>query len=278
VAPLWQAAPLALILAAFLVVPVAMIGVVSFWKFYGFAYGPAFQLGNYQRIFSSLTTVRLYVNTARVLLPTWVATLALGYVIAYHLAYDIRRPATQTLMFGLCVVPFLTSSVIRTIAWVPLLGKNGIINSALVGLGLIQQPLGFLLFSEFAVILCYTQMLTGFMVAPIFNLMLRIEPEVIEAARDAGASGWQVFRFVILPLTLPGAAIGTVFVIIMVIGDVAVVRLLGGGMTGTVAMALYNQVSIVQFPPACAAAIVLLAVVLLVVTPVLRLVDIQRQL
>jgi putative spermidine/putrescine transport system permease protein len=273
-----QATPLALILAAFLIVPIAMIVLVSFWKFTGFAMVPGFVLTNYQKLFGTGTALALYLNTARLLLATYAATLILGYVIAYHLAFDIRRPATQTFLFALCIVPFLTSSVIRTISWVPFLGKNGIVNSVLLQLGIIHEPLSFLLFSDFAVVLCYTQMFTGFMVAPIFNMMVRIEPEVIEAARDAGASDRQIFRFVILPLTAPGAAIGTIFVVVMVVSDISIVRLIGGGQTGTVAVGLFNQLSMVQFPQACAAAVVLLVVVLAVVTPILRLVDIRRQL
>ena len=272
------AAPLALVLAAFLVVPVAMIGIVSFWRFLGFMTVPGFVTQNYVRLLTSGTTLSLYANTARLLVLTVAGTLLLGYTVAYHLAFDVRRAATQTVMFALCVVPFLTSSVIRTIAWVPFLGRNGIVNTVLMQSGLIHEPLSFLLFSEFAVLLCYIPMFAGFMIAPIFNLMARIEPAVMEAARDAGASGSQVFRWIVLPLTLPGAAIGTIFVTVMVVGDVSTVRLIGGGQTGTVAMGIANQISLVQFPPACAAAILLLVVVLVVVTPLLRLVDIRRQL
>ena len=168
--------------------------------------------------------------------------------------------------------------MIRTISWVPFLGKNGIVNTVLMQLGIIHEPLAFLLFSDFAVVLCYTQMFAGFMVAPVFNMMVRIEPTVIEAARDAGASGFQIFRWIILPLTIPGAAIGTIFVIVMVVSDISIVRLVGGGQTGTVAIGLFNQISMVQFPQACATAIVLLVVVLAVVAPILRIVDIRRQL
>ena len=273
-----QAAPLALLLAAFLVVPIAMILVVSFWKFLGFTYTPGFVFTNYQKIFTTPTQLKLFVNTLRLFVPTYLSTLVLGYLIAYHLAFDVRKQATQTFMFALCVIPFLTSSVIRTIAWVPFLGRNGIVNGALMHLGIIHEPLSFLLFSEFAIVFCYTQMFAGFMVAPIFNLMARIEPSIIEAARDSGASGGQIFRWIVLPLTIPGAAIGTIFVLIMVASDVSIAKLLGGGQTGTVAIAMSNQVSMVQYPLACAVAIVLLVLILLIVTPILRLVDIRRQL
>ena len=198
------AAPLAVVLAAFLVVPVVMIGIVSFWRFLGFMTVPGFVTQNYVRLLTSGTTLSLYANTARLLAFTISGTLLLGYTVAYHLAFDVRRAATQTVMFAFCVVPFLTSSVIRTIAWVPFLGRNGIVNTVLMRTALIHEPLSFLLFSEFAVLLCYIPMFAGFMIAPIFNLMVRIEPNVMEAARDAGASGFQVFRWIVLPLDPPG--------------------------------------------------------------------------
>lgn len=275
---LFQIAPLAVVLAFFLIVPILMIVVVSFWKFNGFASVPDFVLTNYVNLLSSTTTVSLYLNTGRLLLATLIGTILIGYIIAYHLAFDIRRPATQTFMFALCVVPFLTSAVIRTIAWIPFLGKNGIVNSALIQLRLIDEPLSFLLFSDFAIVLCYVLMFAGFMIAPILNLMMRIEPAIIEAARDSGATGFQIFRWIVFPLTAPGAAIGAIFVIVMTISDVATARLVGGGQTGTAAIAVFNQVSLVQFPPACAAAVLMLVVVLVIVVPILRFVDIRRQL
>jgi putative spermidine/putrescine transport system permease protein len=255
-----------------------MIVVVSFWRFTGFASVPTFVLTNYTKLLTSPATLMLYGNTAKLLIATLAGTFTLGYIIAYHLAFDIKKPATQTFMFALCVVPFLTSAVIRTIAWIPFLGRNGIVNSVLIDMNLIKEPLSFLLFSNFAIVLCYTLMFTGFMVAPIFNMMMRIEPAAIEAARDSGATGAQIFRWIIWPLTTPGAAIGAVFVTVMTVSDISTARLIGGGQTGTAAIAIYNQVSLVQFPPACAAAVLMLVSVIVVVGPILRLVDIRRQL
>ncbi len=91
----------------------------------------------------------------------------------------------------LCTIPFWTSNVIRMIAWIPLLGRNGLVNRALQGAGLIQQPLEWLLFSEFSVVLALVHLFTFFMVVPIFNSMIRIDKRLIEAAYDAGATGWQ---------------------------------------------------------------------------------------
>jgi putative spermidine/putrescine transport system permease protein len=272
-----EIAPLTAILTAFLVLPIGMILVVSFWKFLGFVSVPAFIVDNYVNVLTSPTTLALYWNTLRLLLITWAITLLLGFTLAYHLVFDVRLPATRTIKFMLLAIPFWTSTIIRTIAWVPFLGRHGLVNDFLVGIGLVNAPLNFLLFSEFAVILSYAHMFTGLMMAPIFNTMSRIERSLIEAAVDAGAAPWQVLRRIIIPLTMPGIAIGTIFVLTMVVGDVATVRLLGGNQIGTIAMAMYNQISMVQFPLVCANAMILLTVVLVAVALIVRVVDIRRE-
>ena len=124
----------------------------------------------------------------------------IGFTIAYFLAFHVRSPTWQTVLFLVCTVPFWTSNIIRMISWIPFLGRNGLINTALLHMGLIHQPLEFLLFSDFAVVLAYVHLYTLFMVVPIFNSMVRIDRSLLEAARDAGASGWQTLWNVILPL------------------------------------------------------------------------------
>lgn len=272
-----QVAPLTIILTVFLVVPIGMILVVSFWKFVGFASVPAFSLENYGKALSSPTTLALYANTLRLAVITWAVTLVLGFTLAYHLVFDVQLPATRTMKFMLLTIPFFTSVVIRTIAWVPFLGRHGLVNDLLLGLGVIKTPLSFLLFSQFAVVLSYAHMFTGLMMAPIFNTMSRIDRALIEVASDCGARPAQVLRHVIIPLSMPGIAIGTIFVLTMVVGDIATVRLLGGGQIGTVAIAMYNQLSLVQFPIACANAIILLVIVLAAVGLLMRIVDVRRE-
>ena len=138
------------------------------------------------------------------------------------------------MLFLVCTIPFWTSNVIRMISWIPFLGRNGLANTTLMKLGLIKQPLEFLLFSDFAVVLAYVHLYTLFMVVPIFNSMMRIDRSLLEAARDAGASGWQTLRNVILPLCKPGIAIGSIFVVTIVMGDFVTVRMMSGGQSASV--------------------------------------------
>jgi putative spermidine/putrescine transport system permease protein len=164
------------------------------------------------------------------------------------------------------------------ISWIPFLGRNGLINQALQGLGLTDHPLEFLLFSDFAVVLAFVHLYTLFMVVPIYNTMMRIDRSLIEAARDAGAGGWRVVTEVIIPLSLPGIAIGTIFVVTLVMGDFITVRLMSGGQSASVGLMMANAMSLLQYPAAAAHAVVLLAVVLLMVAAILRVVDIRKEL
>jgi putative spermidine/putrescine transport system permease protein len=175
-------------------------------------------------------------------------------------------------------VPFWTSNIIRMISWIPFLGRNGLLNQTLVQLGLVGEPLEFLLFSDFAVILAFVHLYTMFMVVPVFNSMVRIDRALIEAARDAGASPAQIVRHVVLPLTKPGLTIGSIFVVTLVMGDFITVRLMSGGQSASVGLMMANQMSLLQYPAAAANAMVLLVIVLLMVAAMVRIVDIRREL
>ncbi len=116
------------------------------------------------------------------------------------------------------------------------------------------------------------------MVVPIFNSMMRIDRSLIEAARDAGASGFETLRHVIVPLSKPGIAIGSIFVITVVMGDFITVRLMSGGQSASVGLQISNEIGLLQYPAAAASAVVLLVTVLLIVTALLRMVDIRKEL
>jgi putative spermidine/putrescine transport system permease protein len=178
----------------------------------------------------------------------------------------------------ICTIPFWTSNIIRMISWIPFLGRNGILNSTLISMGVIDEPLEFLLFSDFSVVLAFVHLYVLFMVVPIFNSMMRIDRSLIEAAVDAGASGWQVLTNVIIPLSKPGIAIGSIFVVTLVMGDFITVRLMSGGQSASVGLMMANEISLLQYPAAAANAVVLLGVVLIMVALMLRIVDIRKEL
>lgn len=272
------AAPLVLVLAVFLILPVIMIAVVSFWQATEFSIVPAFSFENYEFLFGSAVTYGVFWNTFRYALITWALTLGIGFTVAYFLAFHVRTLTWQIALALICTVPFWTSNVIRMISWIPFLGRNGIANSTLLSMGIIDRPLEWLLFSDFSVILAFVHLNTIFMVIPILNTMMRIDRSLIEAARDAGASGGQILWNVIIPLTKPGIMIGTIFVLTLVMGDFVTVRFMSGSQSANVGRLISNDVGLLQYPSASATAVVLLVTVLMVVGLLLRLVDIRKEL
>ena len=272
------AAPLVLVLAVFLLVPVALIVAVSFWGSTEYSFHPAFLLDNYAYLLSSGVTLSVYLKTFLFTAVTWAICLVVGFTVAWFLAFHVRTLPVQVGLFLLCTIPFWTSNIIRMISWIPFLGRHGIANSTLLDAGLIEAPLEWLLFSDFAVVLAFVHLFSLFMVVPIFNTMMRIDRSLIEAARDAGASGWQVLRHVVVPLSKPGIVIGSIFVVTLVMGDFVTVRFMSGGQSASVGRVISNEIALLQYPAASASAVVLLATVLLMVGIMLRFVDIRKEL
>ncbi len=164
------------------------------------------------------------------------------------------------------------------ISWIPFLGRNGIANETLIQLGLISEPVEWLLFSDFAVILAFVHLYTLFMVVPIFNTMMRIDHSLLEAARDAGANGFQTLINVIIPLCKPGIMIGSIFVVTLVMGDFITVRFMSGSQSANVGRLISNDVGLLQYPSASATAVVLLLTVLITIGIMLRFVNIRKEL
>ncbi|MFP5078114.1 ABC transporter permease [Rhizobium sp. YIM 134829] len=273
-----EATPLIAILGFFFLLPILMIAVVSFWDYDFAGLYPDFLTMNYEETLGSWVTWKTYLNTLKYTVIVWALTAVIGFWVAYFLAFHIRTTTMQMVLFLVCTVPFLTSNIIRMISWIPVLGRNGLVNSTLIEMGLIPAPIEWLLYSEFAVVLAMVHLNTLFMVTPIFNTLMRIDRSLIEAARDAGASGWQILWNVILPLAKPGIAIGSIFVVTLVMADFSTVQIMSGGQSASVALMMRNQMSLLQYPAAAANAVVLLVVVLLMVAAILRVVDIRKEL
>ena len=272
------ALPMSAVLLIFLLFPIGMIVIVSFWGANEFSIYPAFQFDNYQYLFGSAVTYKDFLKTFIFTGVTWIFTLLIGFTVAFFLAFHVRTLKWQIVLFLITTIPFWTSNIIRMISWVPFLGRNGLANTALQNMGLIDGPLEWLLFSDFAVCLAFVHLYTLFMVVPIFNTMMRIDKSLIEAARDAGATGFQTLTNVIIPLTKPGIMIGSIFVVTLVMGDFITVRFMSGSQSANVGRLISNDIGLLQYPSAAATAVVLLLTVLLTIAIMLRFVDIRKEL
>jgi len=273
-----QILPLLSVLFLFLVAPVVIILAVSFWDYTEFSLIPDFVLTNYIEIFESGVTYSTYLNTFKFAFLGWLFTVIIGFILAYFLAFHVRTLRWQIILFLICTIPFWTSNIIRMIAWIPVLGRNGLMNSLLLELGVISEPLEWLLYSDFAVILAFVHLYTLFMLVPIFNSMMRIDKSIIEAAQDMGANSLQILINVIVPLCLPGIAIGTIFVVSLIMGDFITVQAMSGGQSASVGLAMNNKRALLQYPAAAADAIILLCVVLGMVAILMRTINIRKEL
>jgi putative spermidine/putrescine transport system permease protein len=273
-----QVGPLAFVLVVLFALPTLLFVVVSFWDYDRTGIYPAFVLDNYRDLLTTPATIRVYLSSLVFAVIAWAITLFLGFNIAHFLIFHVRSVAVRTLLFLLCAIPFWTSGIIRTIAWIPFLGRNGAFNQIVMGLGLTSKPLDFLLFSSFAVIVTYVNLFTLLMVGPIANSMAKIDPALIEAARDAGASRWRIMVEVIIPLSKTGIALGSILVFTQVMGDFFVVKQMSGGQSASIVSTLATEIQAMQYPPAAASAVVLVIFVALMVAGMMRIVDVRKEL
>ena len=281
-----QAGPMMLVFAAFFLLPLCFVIMVSFWDYNEYEMIPGFTTRGYYESFEGCvaqlpglcTILKTYVETIKLCFLTWAFTLLIGFSVAYFLAFHIKSKSMQIGLSLLCTIPFWTSNVIRMIAWIPLLGRNGLVNTGLMNIGVIDKPLEWLLFSEFAVVLSLVHLFTFFMVVPIFNSLIRIDKRLIEAAYDAGATGWQTLWNVVIPLAKPGIVIGSIFVITIVMGDFITIGVMGGQQLAAAGKIIEVRLNALQFPAAAANAVILLAITFLIISALSKLVDIRKEL
>ncbi len=286
--PGWlQALPFGLVFAAFFVVPLILVVIVSFWDYNDYEMLPAFITRSYTESFEGCLTklpdlctiFRTYLSTAKFCLIVWVLTLVIGFTVAYYLAFHIRTADDAD-----GAVPRLHDPVLDLERH-----PHDLVDSAAraqrrsstrrsIDAHIINQPLEWLLYSPFSVALAFVHLFTFFMVAPIFNSMMRIDRRLIEAAYDAGATGWQMLTNVIMPLSKPGIAIGSIFVVTIVMGDFITFGVMGGEQIASAGKAIETRLNALQFPPAAANAVILLGATMLIITVLNRIVDIRKEL
>ncbi len=287
----WLIAPATLWLIVFLFLPLASIFVFSFWHSSGHGMTPAFTLENYRGFFAvegffdanhqDFLTPSVFVRTLwttfRFTATVMVICLLLAYPLAYFLAMQVESFKWQLTLFLLAMVPFWTSYLIRAVAWLPMLGRRGLLNQFLMGLGIVDEPVSFLLYSEFSYTMALVQLYVVLAIGPIFFSLAKIDRTLIEAARDMGATPSQIFREIILPLSLPGVAIGMIFIFVMLMGEFATAVVVYGGKTSTTGTIILNYYGIANYPFAAVNAIMLMLAMMIGVVVILRLVDIRKE-
>jgi len=223
--------PTSLWLILFIAIPTVMFFIYSFWTVKDEFLVKGFSLLNYLRFFTTGVYPELLGRTLVLALEVSGITFAMGYPLALFISRKSGR--AKSILYMLVVIPLLTSYIVRIYAMRLILGSNGLINNLLIILGLIREPLPFLLFNRFAIFLTLSVILAPFMVMPIFTSLEKIPRSYIEASRDLGASDFETFWRIVFPLTLPGVIAGFMFIFILTLGDFLTPILVGGtqGMT-----------------------------------------------
>ena len=288
----WLIGPATLWLVLFLVIPLLSIVVFSFWQNTGHGMEPTFTLKSYEDYFVSegffdpaedkFLTPSIFIKTLwetfRYTLTVMFFTLIIGYPIAYFLAMQVKSFKWQLALFLLCMVPFWTSYLIRAVAWLPMLGRRGLLNRLLISLDIVDKPVSFLLYSEFGYTMALVQLYVVLAIGPIFFSLAKIDDDLLEAARDMGASAFQVFREIIVPLSLPGVAIGMIFIFVMLMGEFATAVVVYGGKTSTTGTVILNYYAVANYPFAAVNALMLMIAMMIGVVVILRIVNIRKEL
>ncbi len=256
----WALYPALLWTAAFFVVPIAVMAMESFWQRLGGKIVAAWTLANYAKFFERSYFLEALLNSLEVTLIVTVVSIGLAYPLAYVIAY--RVPARwQRLMLMLVVLPFWTSYVIRSYSWLLVLSNNGVINQALLGLGLIDQPLA-MSNTRGATVLGFVHFFTMLLTLTIYANLTQIKDSYRKAAADLGASSLQIFLRITLPLSLPGVAVGAFLTFVLAIGDYITPQILGGSRELLMPQAIMLQIGRrADFPMASALSMVLMVVV-----------------
>lgn len=263
-APVLLTLPAAAALVGLFVVPLVSAFLMSFHEHHpvlGVQTG-TLTLANYAKLGSGYYAGAL-LRTLKVSGVVTVVCLLVGYPVAYFCAG--LPPRAQALVILGYLSPWLVSVVIKAYGWMVLLAENGVVNRGLLGLGLIDEPIQFL-YSEFAIALGLAHVYLAFVVLPVFTSLVAIDPRLLQAARNLGATRLQVFRRVVFPLTLPGVLAGTLLVFTLTMAAFATPALLGGGRVKVVSYLAYEQaLHLLNWPLGAAIGFELMAVTGLIV-------------
>jgi putative spermidine/putrescine transport system permease protein len=257
-------------------IPLVSIIVFSFWHS-GFAgLVPAYTLENYQGVFLNPTFWKITVWTFLVVTVVLLGVIVISYPAAYAIWRILRPEYWKTAVLLLCIVPFWTSYVTRTITWLPMFGRDGLVNQLLLFLGIIKDPLTILLYSSFAMVTALCILNSVFMIGPVYWSMSKIDEDVMSAAAILGATPWGTFLTVVLPMTRPGLMAGSLFVVVLGLGEFFTEQVIGGGKNPMLAGLVLNQIYIFQWAAASAVSVVLIIFTLITVSLMFRYFDLRK--
>lgn len=249
--------PTLLVMTAGICVPFLILITMSFWTQVAFDFDTAPTLANYGKAIEHPVYETLLIRSLAIAAICAIVTVVLSYPMAYYVAFHVHR--RKLLWIILMTLPFWTSYLLRVFAWKIILGFNGVINSGLMSVGLIEQPMEFLLYSQSAVVITLTHAWAAFAVLPLYVSLEKIDRSLLEAATDLGEGPVGRFLRVTLPLSLPGIIAAILIIFIPTVGDYITPALLGGPdgiMLGNLIQAQFGKVN--NWPMGAALAVIMM--------------------
>lgn len=255
-------APALLWTLAFFIVPFLVMGAMSFATLEGRSLVWGFYLDNYIELATRAYLWRAILVSLEITLTVTVVSVVLAYPLAAIIAFRVP-PQWQRLALLLAILPFWTSYVVRSYAWLLVLAREGLVNQTLMNFGLIAEPIT-LANTRFATVTGFVHFFVMLLTLTIYANLVQLSPNYRRAAMDLGANAFQTFRHVILPLTLPGIATGAFLTFVLCIGDYVTPQVLGGNNELTMPQVIMVQLGRrADFPLASALAVVMMAIVTL---------------
>ena len=221
-----QLSPLVILMFVFAVVPLLGMLAITFFKSGIFGLEPHLTVANYLKFLGEGTYIRVLIKSMRIAFIVTATTIVISYPVAFWLAKVVTRH--KLLFLIILFVPYWVNYVIRSYAWLPLLGNSGIINTFLIASGIIDQPLAWMLYNEFSVILVLVYVFLPFGIVPLYLSIDRISNDLLQASADLDATPIMTFVHVILPLSMPGLAGSFLTVFVLTIGAYVTPKLVGG--------------------------------------------------
>jgi ABC-type spermidine/putrescine transport system permease subunit I len=270
---LTTAGPVLALEAVFFVGPLLIMFMISLMEMENFNLVAEYSFANFVDGVTKIQNTEAFKNTTFIAVLTTFASAIIAFPIAYYIARFGGKYKNQ--LAALVIIPFWTNYVVRIYGWRIILSQDGILNKLLLGVGVINQPLNFVLNSQFAIWFGLVYLWLPFMILPLYSTLDNIEDYLIEAAYDLGASRWKVFTRIVLPLSIPGLVAGTIFVFIFSMGAYIVPSLMGGGIPFVGTRIQYEFGFGADWPAGSALGSILMLIVLVVLGIMLKYADME---
>ena len=264
--------PAGIFYVVFFAIPMLCLLGLSFWRAKGFELIPDFTLENYHKIFTSPLYRALMLRTIGVAFATALIVVPIAFAIAYIMRFVFERRGQ--LILQIILLSLFSGYLVRIYAWRTILGKQGLLNSTLQWLGIIEEPLEFLIYSNIAVVITLSGLLLPLAVLPLYSAMLNVSRDYIEAARALGAGKLHTLRTVLVPMVIPGLRTAFAFAFLLSAGDFVTPALVGGSQSMLIGNIIADQFRGIgsNWPLGAGMAFVVVAVMLLAYLSVMRLI------